>query len=145
MSVFLNTTIALTVQFVKIRSVATLACVQRTSREHFVKLVTFSNVYLFTTRKTLTCTLDLRGCDGEPCINGATCLSRDPPEFYSCICPNNLHGENCDSTSFNGFQYLVLDDLKTWNEARIECMNRGYNLTSITTREELDFLAQFVG
>ena len=78
-------------------------------------------------------------------MNGATCLSRDPPEFYSCDCPDNLDGLKCDSTTFNGFQYLVLDELKTWDEARTECMNRGYKLTSITTREELDFLSQFIG
>ena len=126
---------------------ATLARVEITSQEYFVKLVSFQNFYClplnsFTTYSYIS---DLRGCAGEHCKNGATCFSRDPPEFYSCDCPNNWHGQNCDSTTFDGFQYLIMDDLKAWEEARTECMNRGYVLTSITTREELDFLTQFIG
>ena len=67
------------------------------------------------------------------------------PDTYSCECPENLSGTNCDETEFNGFKYLIVDEPLDWESARDSCVARGYNLTSITTSQEMDFLHSFVG
>ena len=84
------------------------------------------------------------GCYSNPCTNGATCVAV-VPDTYFCECSENLSGRNCDETEFNGFKYLIVDERKDWNSARDSCIERGYNLTSIETDQEIEFLDSFVG
>ena len=56
----------------------------------------------------------------------------------------NFSGRNCEETEQNGFRYLVFDEPKPWKEARMDCEDRGFDLVSITTQDELDFLSSFL-
>ena len=67
------------------------------------------------------------------------------PDTYSCECPENLSGRNCDETELNGFKYLIVDEPQDWEAARESCVERGYQLTSIETEQEIEFLSSFVG
>ena len=84
------------------------------------------------------------GCYSNPCTNGGTCVPV-APDTYSCQCLENLSGTNCDETEFSGFKYLIVDKTQDWETARDKCIERGYNLTSIMTIPEMDFLGSFVG
>ena len=76
-------------------------------------------------------------------MNGATC-NPVQPDTYNCSCPENLSGQNCNEAQNEGFKYLIIDERQTWENARNSCNVFGYNLTSITSTEELDYLTGFV-
>ena len=84
------------------------------------------------------------GCYSNPCTNGAACVPV-APDTYSCECPENLSGRNCDETEFNGSKYLIVDEPQDWETARGSCVERGYQLTSIETVQEMEFLDSYVG
>ena len=79
-------------------------------------------------------------------MNGATCVPV-APDSYFCECPENLPltGELCNEAVLDGFKYLVIDEHKIWQDAQTSCEELGFNLTSITSQKELNFLSRFVG
>ena len=77
-------------------------------------------------------------------MNGATCVPVEP-NSYSCQCPENLSGEHCNEAYLQGSKYLIIDEREMWDDAKTSCSDLGYNLTSITLQEEIDFLTGFVG
>ena len=38
---------------------------------------------------------DIDGCDGDPCMNGATCI--DEVNAYSCSCVAGYTGDRCET------------------------------------------------
>ena len=88
--------------------------------------------------------LVIGGCFSSPCKNGGTCVP-NLDVSYDCVCPDNLAGKDCEEATTDNFRYLVIDERMNWASAQNKCVERGYNLTSITAENELDFLAQFVG
>ncbi len=42
--------------------------------------------------------------------------------------------------NFNGHEYELIEEYKTWNEAKIDCESRGGYLVTITSQEENDFI-----
>ena len=43
-------------------------------------------------------------CEGDPCMNGATC--NEVRDGYECICPTGFKGTDCEGLGF--FQYLLI-------------------------------------
>ena len=89
-----------------------------------------------------TCTV-VGGCHSNPCTNGAACVPV-MSDTYLCECPENLSGINCDETEFSNFKYLIVDEPQDWETAKDRCIAKGYNLTSITTNQEMEYLCSFV-
>ena len=122
-----------------------LSHIRETFAQH-VSIASFKAVFLRMTVPLAMFIINVvvGGCSSNPCTNRAT---RVPvmPDTYSCECPENLSRRNCDETEFNGFKYLIVDEPQDWETARGSCVVRGYNLTSIETVQEIDFLGSFVG
>ena len=87
---------------------------------------------------------DVGPCFFSPCMNGGTCNSIEGSDTYSCTCPDNLSGLNCNEVSLGNFTYLVIDRTKTWADSQHDCLSRGYNLTSILDEEEMALLSDLV-
>ena len=43
-----------------------------------------------------------------------------------------------------GVEYIVSNDTKTWEEARADCVDRGYNLAKIESEEEHNYIVHVV-
>jgi hypothetical protein len=41
--------------------------------------------------------MDRNECLDLPCLNGGTCVNKEPRLRYHCICPDGYWGENCES------------------------------------------------
>ena len=82
------------------------------------------------------------GCHSAPCMNGGTCIG-SLQQSYTCTCLDNYAGRNCEeyTTHGFGFNFFVSHISKTWDEARMECEERGYSLATVSTAEELSFIA----
>ena len=48
-----------------------------------------------------------------------------------------------DTYTWNGYKYLVVNELKSFPDAEQYCVDRGGHLASITSQAENDFLTQF--
>ena len=48
-----------------------------------------------------------------------------------------------DIHTWNGYEYLLVNEEKAWHDAEAYCVDRGGHLTSITSQAEDDFLLQF--
>jgi len=44
--------------------------------------------------------------------------------------------------NFNGHEYLLIEEYKTWNNAKIDCESRGGYLVTITSQVENDFIEE---
>lgn len=40
--------------------------------------------------------MDRNECLDLPCLNGGTCINKEPKLRYHCICPDGYWGENCE-------------------------------------------------
>lgn len=40
--------------------------------------------------------IDRNECLDFPCLNGGTCYNKEPRLRYSCVCPNDFYGDNCE-------------------------------------------------
>ena len=40
--------------------------------------------------------MDRNECLDLPCLNGGTCVNKEPRLRYHCICPDGYWGENCE-------------------------------------------------
>ena len=78
-------------------------------------------------------------------MNGGTCIPYEEDHTYFCNCPENLQGVNCTEAAHSNVTYLVIDDTAMWSEAQEACEGEGFNLTSITNDDEMNFLSGFVG
>ncbi|CAH1786732.1 unnamed protein product [Owenia fusiformis] len=45
------------------------------------------------------CDTPVNRCDSAPCLNGGTCSSTPPSSEYTCNCPPNFNGRNCENNS----------------------------------------------
>ena len=85
------------------------------------------------------------GCPSDPCINGGICVP-DLTQSYTCNCPDGYTGRICHEfpAEQSGFRYLINHVPKTWDDARVDCENRGYYLASISSTDELAFLGEII-
>uniref|UniRef100_A0A914WIQ5 VWFD domain-containing protein n=1 Tax=Plectus sambesii TaxID=2011161 RepID=A0A914WIQ5_9BILA len=62
-------------------------------------------------------------CASQPCKNGGTCQrSASDPEEYSCDCPDNTHGDNCET---------LLQCTETSCSANSDCFVRNHQLNCV--------------
>ncbi|MHA2316473.1 MAG: lectin-like protein [Candidatus Hodarchaeales archaeon] len=47
--------------------------------------------------------------------------------------------------NFNGHRYELIQDTRTWSDAKIDCESRGGYLVTITSQEENDFITNLIG
>lgn len=43
----------------------------------------------------------LAHCDGDPCMNGATC--NEVRDGYECVCPTGFKGTDCEGLSLSKY------------------------------------------
>ena len=56
----------------------------------------------------------------------------------------NIFFVNVETNNTFGLEYLTVKEAKkTWQGARTDCQNKGYDLASVMTQDEADFLKQF--
>ena len=55
------------------------------------------------------------------------------PPYFLGFCPEPW-------VFFNGFCYFAIDHVKTWQEARTDCLNSAADLVKITSQQENDFV-----
>ena len=112
-------------------------------RTSLISKVVWSANYGISKRNKLIYFLVVGGCPLEPCLNGGTCIPH-LAQSYICRCPEGYTGVNCGEFIFQqfGFNYVIIHTLMNWHEAGNKCENRGYTLASITTIEELTFMAE---
>ena len=78
-------------------------------------------------------------CASSPCANGGTCRLRSSGTYH-CICPDGYFGQNCDNR-FSGFEYVIDQEQQlSWTDADNACKDIGYNLVTIFSMEQLQFL-----
>ena len=88
--------------------------------------------------------VDKEECRHNVCINNGTC-SFDENGQSLCECPMGTSGPRCNifEVEMFGLNYvLIRQDPKTWMDAQNDCISRGYNLTSVVSEEEHNFLLQ---
>ncbi len=58
-----------------------------------------------------------------------------------CRNPNHSIVEYSEHLTYNGHEYVLYANPKTWSEAKVDCESRGGNLVTITSQEENDFVS----
>ena len=76
-------------------------------------------------------------------MNEGTC-NPDSDQSYTCSCLDGYSGRNCEEfmTQRFGFNYLVSHVRMTWDDARFACEDKGYTVATVSSLEELSFIAQ---
>ena len=82
-------------------------------------------------------------CRYNPCLNGGTYHSNGDGTNY-CECAEGFQGTHCNEFQMFGLEYVVIKyDSKSWTDAQADCVQRGYNLTSVISLAESDLLKTF--
>ena len=50
-------------------------------------------------------------CNPSPCVNGGTCFTRSGGTAYSCVCPPDVTGTNCQSPSKNDYFLAIFSTI----------------------------------
>ena len=88
---------------------------------------------------------DISACRFNSCLNGGTCTSYGNGTTY-CECVGGFVGSLCqhEPIAMFGLEYVIVkDDKKSWTDAQAHCVQMGYNLTSVISEAEADFLRDF--
>ena len=87
--------------------------------------------------------LDRPTCRYNPCLNGGTCHSNEDGTNY-CECADGFQGQTCNEFQAFGLEFVVVKyGKKNWTDAQVDCVQRGYNLTSIISVEEAEVLRPY--
>ena len=78
-------------------------------------------------------------------MNGGRCHSFENGTNY-CECSNGFVGNLCQHAPIVkfGLEYVIVkDDKKSWLDAQADCVQMGYNLTSVISEAEAEFLSVY--
>eukprot|EP00058_Branchiostoma_floridae_P022648 XP_002608138.1 hypothetical protein BRAFLDRAFT_126258 [Branchiostoma floridae] len=82
---------------------------------------------------------DIDECASNPCWLGGTCL--DHVNGYSCACPEDVTGKNCEMVLFAGECYLFSPTSAAHPDAARACRAQDGHLVDITDQQQQSFLA----
>ncbi|XP_066275068.1 fibropellin-1-like [Branchiostoma lanceolatum] len=85
------------------------------------------------------CDQDIDECASSPCWLGGTCL--DHVDGYSCVCPKDSTGKNCETASLAGECYQFSSAALTHQDATQACSAMGSHLVDLNDDQQQSFLA----
>ncbi|CAH1256478.1 NOTCH2 [Branchiostoma lanceolatum] len=86
------------------------------------------------------CDQDIDECASNPCWLGGTCL--DHVDAYSCVCPKDSTGKNCETASLAGECYQFSSAALSHQDATQACSAMGSHLVDLNDDQQQSFLAE---